>query len=355
MNPQLSILICTILDRFESSAEIMGSLRAQSEGKPVEIISILDNRLMKVGKKRNELLSMASGAYVCFVDDDDTISPDYVDSILSAIETGEDVIVFPLLRRHNGIEDRICYYSKDYEKDRDTPDAYYRIPNHLMVFRSEIAKAVKYAERFYGEDSEWAREIHSIVKTERKIDKILYTYESSDTGSATRPHYLVSIVIHTNWKTAAPIFFIEYAQDLSCIAEILIFSENDPPNELNYEKVKFQKVDKFDWNQSVGACKSTKVCILDSDCVLDRYAFHMASGALEDDNVKLVGLDESCVERGENSLEKSDSLNPLYGKALFIKKALFTYRHSDQTLTEQLFDLYSNYAYKIKGPKIFEI
>lgn len=351
-NLKLTILLCGILSRVDTYARMLSVLRIQSDGKPVEVISLLDNQIMKVGKKRNDLLALANGEYVCFVDDDDLISDDYVDSILEAIETGEDVVVFTLSRSHNGIHDRLCYYSKDYEKDLDTPEAYYRTPNHLMVFRTEIAQKVKYREWFYGEDGVWAKEVQPYLKSERKIDKVLYTYLSSDTGSATHHHYKVSIIIHTDWSSKAPVIFIEYAQDLACIGEILIFSQKPSPYDLGYEKVKHFVVDKLEWNYSIDQAQFTKICALDKNVILDRYAFHMASGSLEDDSVKMIGLDESCNERTENSLQRVDNLNPLFSKAMFFKKQFFPGIDCD-TLEHKMFETYANESYTIKGPKVF--
>ena len=351
--PRLTILMCGILARLEEYGRMLYSLKFQSEGKPVEIVTLLDNQHMKVGKKRNELLSLANGEYVCFVDDDDLISNDYVDSILEAIETGEDVVVFTLSRNHNGNHDRLCYYSKEYEKDRDTPGAYYRMPNHLMVFKTDIAQKVKYKEYFFGEDAAWSKEVQKYLKSERKIDKVLYTYQSSDTGSATHYHYKVSAIIHTDWSSKTPAIFIEYAQDLSCIGEILVFSHQDPPLELNFEKVKCYKVDSIDWNEAVSYARFSKICILDKGVILDRYAFHMASGELENDHVHLIGLDERCVERSENEILKTDEMNPIFSRAIFMRKSLFPMMGSGTSLAHLLFDLYKDGAYTIKGPKVF--
>jgi hypothetical protein len=145
--------------------------------------------------------------------------------------------------------------------------------------------------------------------------------------------------------------FIDYAQDLSCIGEILIFSENDSPMELNYEKVKLYKVLSFNRKYAVEQAQYTKVCFLDDKSVLDRYAFHMASGELENSDVQLIGIDESCADRTANSFQKAYNKNPLFDRALFMKKDLFLDR--DEFSIENLFDTYRQGAFTLKGPKIF--
>jgi hypothetical protein len=332
---------------------MINSLKLQSDGKPVEVISLLDSQHMKVGKKRNELLSLAIGDYVCFVDDDDHISDDYVDSILEAIETGEDVIVFKLARNHNGNFDRICYFSKEFEKDHDTREAYYRLPNHLMVFKRELAIKVKYKEFFFGEDAEWSKEILPLINSERRIDKVLYVYESNDNASEAQKHYLMSVIINTNWETMAPFAFIEYVQDMTCVSEILIFSDR----EMNFpesDKVKYFKVDTFKPNEAVNMAKSSKICLLDKDCVLDRYAFHIASVALENDDVQVIGLDDFCAqERTDNEVFLTDHLNPLYEKSVFFRKKDFPIIPPETAIPAFLFETFKGKTYSMKGPKIF--
>lgn len=62
----------------------------------VEFISYRDNKQVTVGEKRNVLLRNSKGRFVCFVDDDDRISHDYVESILTCIVNNPtcDCIVF---------------------------------------------------------------------------------------------------------------------------------------------------------------------------------------------------------------------------------------------------------------------
>ena len=50
--------------------------------------TFFDNKKRTIGKKRDEMLKLAQGKYVTFVDDDDRISDDYVDEIMNG-GTGE--------------------------------------------------------------------------------------------------------------------------------------------------------------------------------------------------------------------------------------------------------------------------
>jgi glycosyltransferase involved in cell wall biosynthesis len=44
----------------------------------IELIAFFDNKKRTIGKKRDEMLDLAKGEYLVFIDDDDRIAPDYV-------------------------------------------------------------------------------------------------------------------------------------------------------------------------------------------------------------------------------------------------------------------------------------
>jgi hypothetical protein len=46
-----------------------------------------------------------------------------------------------------------------------------------MPIRSTIAKSLPFRDMNCGEDTAWAEEICKLVRTEHRIDKILYVYQ----------------------------------------------------------------------------------------------------------------------------------------------------------------------------------
>ena len=68
--PLLSILICTIQSRAEYLKELLDELNHQIQFSNVQVLWLGDNKSMSVGTKRNALLSIAEGEWVCFIDDD---------------------------------------------------------------------------------------------------------------------------------------------------------------------------------------------------------------------------------------------------------------------------------------------
>jgi glycosyltransferase involved in cell wall biosynthesis len=147
-----------------------------AEQEKIEILILVDNKKMMLGDKRNKMLEIAQGEYVVFADDDDILEPDYISSLLKATETNCDIITFPVRVTLNGDEPKNCYYSVEYEQDFDTPTTYYRLPNHIMCVKKDLAMAVKYRPILYGEDADYSKRLKAHLKSEHKIDKVLYNY-----------------------------------------------------------------------------------------------------------------------------------------------------------------------------------
>jgi glycosyltransferase involved in cell wall biosynthesis len=151
-----------------------------NDSQEVEIVCLTDNRCRTIGHKRNDLIYLAQGQYIVFIDDDDRVTDDYVSSILSEIDKSQepDVVVFdvsvrdidstgPALSCKYGIE--YTYYNDD--------KCYYRLPNHLMVYKREIAKKYLYLDISWREDDEWANRACKSVKSQARVPRVLYHYE----------------------------------------------------------------------------------------------------------------------------------------------------------------------------------
>ena len=185
--PRWSILICTLENRKNFLERLLTILKPQigsyTEGGQgnykvitgdVEICILSDNKVMTVGEKRNKLVEACSGEYVSFIDDDDIVSPDYVNSILRKLNSNPDVVTFYAYRFHNGKKDRRVDYDIKYEQDLNPSHKYERLPNHLCVWKKELY--LPYKDISYGEDADWSQRMKGRAKTQEKVDKILYHY-----------------------------------------------------------------------------------------------------------------------------------------------------------------------------------
>lgn len=180
--PQLSILVCSLADRLDKF-DVIQNLCFRAKGLPVEVLWLGDNQRMTVGEKRNKLLQLSSGKYTCFVDDDDTVKPHYVSSIMEKIEGNieagieADCICFNANITTNGASPMEVHYSFKYEKDEFKNGVYLRIPNHLMVINSKISKKIPFKHITKGEDAQWAKDIYPHLKIQTKIYDFLYHYQ----------------------------------------------------------------------------------------------------------------------------------------------------------------------------------
>lgn len=173
----LSILICSLTERRNIFLNrLLDVLEPQAQNKNVEIIVLSDNAKRSIGQKRNDAIKMANGKYICFIDDDDLISTDYVDLILKEIrDWSADVIVFDALITFDEQRPKLVKYGREFDYC-EKPEAYYRHPNHLMVHKkSNITEW--FIDVKTGEDDEWASRMLDRIVTQSRIDKILYFYE----------------------------------------------------------------------------------------------------------------------------------------------------------------------------------
>ena len=186
--PLFSILTPSVPERINTNlVTLCNKIKAQIGDKNVEHLVFIDNRKRSIGEKREALVKMANGKYLAFVDDDDDISPDYVDSIVSAVPKGVDVITFKQYCKVNDNPISIINFSINNKVNQDyTPGAYVnRIPFHVCAWKAEIAKKYSFSDKNYSEDWFWAQQLNKEAKTEYHIDRVIHTYAYSDNTTTT--------------------------------------------------------------------------------------------------------------------------------------------------------------------------
>lgn len=154
----LSILTPAVPSRFAQLADLTQKLAEQIGDRPVEHLVFLDNKRRTVGEKRNDLLGMANGRYVAFVDDDDMVADDYVASILAAIEVSPDVVSFLEHCTHNG-DRAILDFQTTHENEMfrghrggELPTVK-RFPSHVCAWRTPLARFASFTAKNFGEDN----------------------------------------------------------------------------------------------------------------------------------------------------------------------------------------------------------
>lgn len=177
---------------MDKLAKLYEFLQKQAEGQPVEILTLIDNKAMTIGQKRNMLLSCARGKYLAFLDDDDMVSEDYISQILFAIRAapnhGVDVIAF---RQHCTVNGKTFHVDfglgNSFEPVISDDNGNYkdikRPPYHMCAWRSIIAKNTPFPDISYGEDAAWISQMIQRCKSQWKTDKILHYYRYDDKTS----------------------------------------------------------------------------------------------------------------------------------------------------------------------------
>lgn len=171
---RLSVLICTIPRRDQLLKNLKSSLVQQTNGYDVEILS--DNQGGTIGAKRQRLLEASTGDYVCFIDDDDDINPQYIKLIFALLGTC-DVIGFEGEITTNGRNKKRFTISKEHPYEEKN-GIYYRYNNHLSPIRREIALMIGYKDISFGEDFDYAMRLKEsgLIKTEAYIYTPMYFY-----------------------------------------------------------------------------------------------------------------------------------------------------------------------------------
>jgi hypothetical protein len=215
MNPKLSILMPTLVERQKQRWKLTQEFRSQfsrlgitASNPTVETLYLEDNGEMSLGEKLNQLTAMAGGEYVAVVDDDDRVAGCYVEELLKAIDTDialekakraqvkyypppikPDVITFDLYRVDLA---EVWTFGTVWEDRTDLTTSYLgqswdvqprgkvlgMVSNHLCAWQRELAIQVPWQDQTRGVDVLWytamrekfpdAREVH--------IPKILYLY-----------------------------------------------------------------------------------------------------------------------------------------------------------------------------------
>lgn len=179
---KLSILICALPDQWSYSklCRLNSILDPQVERFPGLVEKRINDRpkTLPTGTKRNHLINDSSGEYFTFIDCDDIIANDYVETILNAINKQPDVITFQGHMTTDGINPRkfIIKLGSDYT---EKAGVYLRWPNHLAVMKRSAVNGVRFPDIWKLEDYQWSKDIHDrkLLKTEIHLEKDMYTYD----------------------------------------------------------------------------------------------------------------------------------------------------------------------------------
>tara|TARA_R110002020_G_C16317913_1_gene774485 strand:+ start:1422 stop:2048 length:627 start_codon:yes stop_codon:yes gene_type:complete len=195
-NIKLSILILSIPSRFHFLKPLMEKLEKQiGNRQDVEILSIMDNKSFGISEKRNELLKLARGSHLAWIDDDDDVADNYVDRLTETIEKNPDVdvISFNQICYLEGMEAKVfAQMGNPHEEvvlSHTDPTRYkdtLRPPYHWCVWKTSLAQSEDFKSDVLipgsdvGEDFDWLNRLYPKVKNSIYLDKdVLHIYRYS--------------------------------------------------------------------------------------------------------------------------------------------------------------------------------
>ena len=179
MDIKLQILVPTMPVRAPLLKKLLATLQKQINCHPGARFMV-DDGDGSIGAKRQRMIEAATAEYICFVDDDDRISPDYLDRIMPCLASGPDVVGITMHVRMDGKDyhpSPIFRHSLRFRdntgwRDNDRP------PHHLCPMRREIALRSRFPDLMWGEDYNFALGVLPHLHTEEwSGDDPLYFYD----------------------------------------------------------------------------------------------------------------------------------------------------------------------------------
>jgi glycosyltransferase involved in cell wall biosynthesis len=177
---KLSILILSITSRAEVLKRLLNELEIQIElynlNDSVEIITEIDNGEKTIGEKRNIAKAKAKGEYICFIDDDDMVSRDYLKRIIEKINNGYDLVTFYVDYIRDGQKNGIICPSPTLDGIKAGEIMFWNNMLHLCPHKKSISDNLIFPHRNTWEDLEYSRELCKLNLKEFRIENILYFY-----------------------------------------------------------------------------------------------------------------------------------------------------------------------------------
>jgi len=193
-NIKLSILILSIPSRFDIVRPLIDKLIKQiGDREDIEILSLMDNKSLHIYEKRNELLKIARGSHLIWLDDDDDVSDDYVATLTKAIQDNPfvDVVSFNQICYLEGRK-ALVFAAMDHPhqpvtwnpKTNQYNDTLRR-PWHWCLWRTSLARSESFNEKYDAggqscEDIDWLERLYPKVKNSMYLkDSFLHIYRWS--------------------------------------------------------------------------------------------------------------------------------------------------------------------------------
>lgn len=172
----ITIMIPTMKNRKIQLNRLLDCLAPQLND-AISIQIYEDEGNMSIGQIRQYMVERVKTPYCVFIDDDDVVSPNYIESHLKALDSFPDAIGFKGEITVNGGQPRV------FEHKQGNPYENYAVHfirpiSHINVIKTSIVKAVGYIDLKHGEDADFAIRLadSGLIERAEFIDDIMYYY-----------------------------------------------------------------------------------------------------------------------------------------------------------------------------------
>jgi glycosyltransferase involved in cell wall biosynthesis len=191
----LSILIPTIPERGEMFTRLFNEVHRQIAYMDTvhptlgEIEVLVDDSKrfldggLSIGKKREALVKRATGKYLCFLDDDETIAPNYVEVLVRLAQSDCDVLTFNNISKMDNFWTLVRMRFYNTFNSQAKPGTIDRPPWHICPVKTVIAQSVPFPDSNYGEDWEWFEKVLNQCTDEEYSEAIIHQYNHSSKTS----------------------------------------------------------------------------------------------------------------------------------------------------------------------------
>lgn len=168
----------------DKSISILNQLKSQHLQKDIRIIKNEHNCGTAIS--RNKGISLATGEYIFFMDDDDTITPNCIETLLLlARQYNYPDIVVPNVNcpgySYKAISSNIFYCNKEKIRASFFNNEWYEMPWNKLIKREFILKQKLFFSNIYYEDSVWSLKTALHANTILLIPDYTYNFRRSET------------------------------------------------------------------------------------------------------------------------------------------------------------------------------
>ena len=186
MQPQLSIVTLTMPDRQKRFKTLKAVIDKQikymrevhlSLGS-IEHVVVAEQTKKTIGYRRNLGLNRAKGKYIAFIDDDDMISLEYVESLVRKTYEDKDAVLFDYLLFNQGMVTDLQADLNAKHNPSLSSDSYVNNTGvwHTSAIRADIAKQGEFTDGNWNEDINYLEVVRPLIKNVTCVNKFLYFY-----------------------------------------------------------------------------------------------------------------------------------------------------------------------------------